>query len=315
MRTPARIPLPFGKAKTRTVIIIGYPNHGKTVFLAGMFWDSFFALAESLQDPAHPYAVRAANARAGDVFFGNAISLSKRNLPPSTPRTPPEPAVLEFSGIPRGDRRRATLNITFYDLPGELVSDEAWLARNAHFLPNTDDIIFIFDPTRSDFASRALQAADLRDRISRLVPGAERRNYLVVLSKMDELRHEDEWAGLLADLWPDAPPTPRDLPGYKQDMDTLSRGLRRWWEESAQGGRGFVARMPSSVRFCALSSLGHEPVWCCPQCDTRPHDRAQNCPTCGAARPAGAPLSLALPPQPFRVRDPLFWIFRAAGVM
>src|SRR5207244_3136306 len=128
----------------RTVVIIGYPNHGKTVFLAGMFWDSFFALSESFQDDRRPYTVRAANARAGEVFFGNAITLSRLALPPSSPRTPPEPAVLEFAGIPGVDGRRRSLRLTFYDIPGEAVSDEEWLLNNAPFLPRTDDILFLF---------------------------------------------------------------------------------------------------------------------------------------------------------------------------
>lgn len=310
-----KLPSPFKKSRARTAIIIGYPNHGKTVFLAGMFWDSFFALSESFQSDTSPYAVRAVNARAGEVFFGNAIALSKFELPPSSPRTPPEPAILDFAGIPNGQKKRANLHVTFYDIPGELVSDEAWLARNAHFLPTTDDIIFIFDPTRSDFASRALQAADLCDRISRLIPGVDKRNYLVVLSKMDELREEDEWAGMLADLWPDNPPTPSGMERYKGEMDTLSRNLRKWWESSAQGGRGLVARMPPSVRFCALSSLGHEPVWQCPQCHSTTPDRFRVCLHCKAERSAAALLSLGAKPRPFRVRDPLFWIFRSAGVM
>ena len=89
-----KLPSPFKKSRARTAIIIGYPNHGKTVFLAGMFWDSFFALSESFQSDTSPYAVRAVNARAGEVFFGNAIALSKFELPPSSPRTPPEPAIV-----------------------------------------------------------------------------------------------------------------------------------------------------------------------------------------------------------------------------
>src|SRR5205085_12705417 len=132
---------------------------------------------------------------------------------------------------------------------------------------------------------------------------------------MDELREEDEWAGMLTDLWPDNPPTPQSMAGYKGEMDTLSRNLRKWWESSTQGGRGLVARMPASVRFCALSSLGHEPVWQCPQCQSKTPDRFRTCLQCKAERPGAALLSLGAKPRPFRVRDPLFWIFRSAGVM
>lgn len=303
------------RRKPRTAVTIGYPNHGKTVFLAGAFWDSFFALSESLEDARRPYAVRAINTRAGEVFFGNALALSRGELPPSTPRTPPEPATLEFSGIPTLRGGRSSLQVTFFDIPGELVSDEEWLMRNADFLPQVTDIIFIFDPTRADFAERSLQAADLSDRIARLIPHVGRRNYLVVLSKMDELRHEDDWAALLEDLWPDAPPRQADLGRYFHEMETLSRELRVWWGDAAHGGKGFVGRLPPSVRFCALSSLGHEPVWTCAGCSRDQPDRLRQCASCAAERQAGTALKLVGLPRPFRVRDPLFWIFRAAGVM
>ncbi len=303
------------KPKDRTAVIIGYPNHGKTVFLAGLFWDSFFALSESFAHDRHPYAVRAANPKAAEVFFGNAITLSKMTLPPSSPRTPPEPAVLEFTGIPTLKGKRQSLKITFYDIPGEAVSDEEWLLENAPFLPAATDILFLFDPTRTDFTVRALQAADLRDKISRLVPGSDKKNFIVVLSKMDELRHENDWAEMIADLWPDDPPRGERLAEYHREMDTLSRMLRDWWLDGAQGGRGFINRVPADTRFCALSSIGHQPSWRCPHCSAMEMDVQQQCSTCGGDRTRDVELRLTRKPAPFRVRDPLFWIFRSAGVM
>jgi hypothetical protein len=303
------------RPKERSVVVIGYPNHGKTVFLAGLFWDSFFALSEAFHDARKPYAVRAANARAGEVFFGNAITLSRLNLPPSSPRTPPEPAVLEFTGIPSLKGGRNSLRLTFYDIPGEAVSDEEWLLDNAPFLPRAHDIIFIFDPTREDFAVRALQAADLRDKIYRLVPGAERKNYIVALSKMDELRRQSDWAGMVADYWPGKPPTGGELKHYFKEMDLLSTVLRDWWADRAQGGRGFVNRVPVNTRYCALSSIGHQPEWECGECGSMQRDADPVCAECRARRNGHSPIRLVRKPEPFRVRDPLFWIFRSAGAM
>jgi hypothetical protein len=305
----------FGRPREQTVVIIGYPNHGKTVFLAGMFWDSFFGLSESFEDARRPFSVRAVNAKAGESFFGNAITLSRGGLPPSSPRTPPEPAILEFCNVPNREGRRQNVRLTFYDIPGEAVADEEWLVNNAPFLPRTDHILFLFDPTRADFLERALQAADLRDKIYRLVPNGDRKNFIVMLSKMDELRHEDEWADMVAEYWPDSCPKPEQLPHYLDQMEKLSTLLRDWWVSPVNGGRGFVNRVPRSTRFCALSSLGHQPVWDCPACSTVQDDQRSICGDCGAERPYGAPLRLARKPVPFRVRDPLFWIFRSAGVM
>jgi hypothetical protein len=297
------------------VVVIGYPNHGKTVFLAGLFWDSFFALSESFGDGPTPYAVRAVNQRAAEVFFGNALTLSRGELPPSSPRTPPEPAVLEFSGIPNLKGKRQRTLITFYDIPGEAVSDEEWLLNHAPFLPRVHDIVFLFDPTRKDFEERALQAADLRDKIYRLVAGSEKKSFIIALSKMDELRHEDSWADIIAEFWPGGSPRADQLGNYWEGMERISRHLRDWWAGSAPGGRGFVARVPKNTRFCGISSLGSQPVWLCTPCGIAQEDSRSLCAHCGRTRPLDAPLRLAGKPQPFRVRDPLFWIFRGAGAM
>ena len=74
-------------------------------------------------------------------------------------------------------------------------------------------------------------------------------------------------------------------------MDKLSKTLRGWWQDPAQNATNLVNALPPNTRFCAVSSLGHPPV------KTDGH------------------LRLTKEPEPFRVRDPLFWIFRAAGVM
>jgi hypothetical protein len=304
------------KPKQRIVATIGYPGHGKTVFLAGLFWDSFFALSGTLQDGRRPYAVRAVNEEASHVFYGNAITLSNQGLPPPNPRDrPPQPAILEFTGVPRAHkgRWRKRIRLTFYDLAGESVTSDDWLRRNAPFLPRAHDIIFLFDPTHPDFSGSALRAAELLDRLYRVAPKSKRRNFIVALSKMDELRAQDDWAEEIDDLWPDDPPSPSDLPHYLHEMDNLSDALPVWWRDQRQA-HNFISSLPKTTRFCALSSLGHPPVWDCPGCNTANPNTLRRCGQCHAAR-GDARLRLTRKPEPFRVRDPLFWIFRAAGVM
>jgi hypothetical protein len=280
----------FGPRR-RTVATIGYPGHGKTLFLASMFWDSFFALADTFQEKRRPYAVRAVTEEAIRVFFGNAQSLHDLELPPPNPRGRPEAAVLEFRGVPhpRGPRRRSIL-LTFYDIAGEVFRDAASTREYAPFITHADDLIFLFDPTRADFS--ALSAAQLVNLVYVVAERSPRKNLIIALSKMDALREQDEWVNLLADLWPDAPPTPEDLPRYLREMDHLSVRLREWWLDPARRADTMIHTLPRNTRFCAFSSLGHAPE----------HD------------PAGR-LRLTEKPRPFRVRDPLFWIFRAAGVM
>jgi hypothetical protein len=296
-------------ARQRVVATVGLQGHGKTVFLASLFRDSFFLLSQTLK----PFAVRAATAKADDVFYGNAQTLQELELPPANPRGKPEPAVLEFSGVPRpGLRRRRSISLTFYDLAGEVFTSDRTAAEYAPFLAEADDVIFLFDPTHEDFS--ALRAARLVDLACRVGVQGKRKNLIVALSKMDELRAQDGWAEIIGGLWPDAPPAQADLPNYFRQMESLSRALRLWWTDPARQSQNLMNALAPQVRFCALSSVGHQPVWDCAQCGATNPSNHGECAQCQAVR-VNVRLRLARTPEPFRVRDPLFWIFRAAGVM
>lgn len=296
-------------SRQRTVATVGLQGHGKTVFLAGLFCDSFFLLSETLR----PFAVRAVSAKADEVFYGNAQMLHDLELPPANPRGKPEPAVLEFTGVPRpGSHRRRDIRLTFYDIAGEVFNQDRTVAEYAPYLAEADDIIFLFDPTHPDFS--ALSAARLVDLVCRATARGRRKNLIIALSKMDELRAQDEWADLIGDLWPDAAPGHNDLSAYFRQMDRLSAMLRLWWSDPAREAQNLMNALPEDVHFCALSSVGHQPVWDCARCRTVNSGRQRECRQCQHTR-TGTRLRLAGKPEPFRVRDPLFRIFRAAGVM
>ena len=160
----------------------------------------------------------------------------------------------------------------------------------APFLANADDIIFLFDPTQPDF--NALSAARLVDLVNRVATSRKQKNLIVALSKMDELRAHDGWAETIGSLWPDDPPSLSALPAYFQQIDNLSQMLHLWWADPERKAQNLINSLPPTTRFCAMSSLGHQPV-----------------------KDENGILRLTRKPEPFCVRDPLFWIFRAAGVM
>ena len=111
--------------KERVIATIGYPGHGKSTFLAGLFWDSFFALSKSFQGGGQPYSVRALNEEASKLFYGNAKILHGRALPPANPRSKPGPAILESKGIPHANRqRRRGIRLIFYDVAGKVFNDD-----------------------------------------------------------------------------------------------------------------------------------------------------------------------------------------------
>jgi hypothetical protein len=314
--------MPIFEPKHRIVATVGYPGHGKTVFLASLFWDSFFALSETFHDEAEPYSIHALTEEASRVFFDNARMLNRLELPPPNPRTMPEAATLEFRGVPSTDDgwslgARKTIHLTFYDMAGELVTSDEWLTKNAPFLPDAHDIIFLFDPLRDDFDESVLMAAELRDRIFRVAPTSKRKHFIIALSKLDELRNHDEWwANLLSTRWSASPPSASALPDYLSQMDDLSNSqlVRSWWMKSARQAHVFVKSLPRTTHFCALSALGHQPVWDCSQCRATNPNTLAKCSQCNTAR-RNASLRLTRKPEPFRVRDPLFWIFRASGIM
>lgn len=278
----------------RTVATVGLSGHGKTVFLASLFWDSFFSLSQSLYCKDEPFSVRAVSARADEVFYANAQILERLTVPPANPRVKTEPAILEFSGIPHAHPRwwrgRSRIRLAFYDIAGEVFARDELAREYAPFLRQADDVIFVFDPTQPDFS--ALTAARLVDLIHRVSAGGRRKHLIIALSKMDELREIDEWQNMVGMLWPDAVPEAGDLESYFKQMAFLSSSLRFWWTDPERQAQNFLSSLPPETRFCAISALGRRP--------TRTEDGR---------------LQLPDKPAPFRVRDPLFWIFRAAGVM
>jgi hypothetical protein len=276
----------------RIVATIGKAGYGKTIFLASLFWDSFFTLSRTFQDGCHPYAVRALTEEGSKVFYGNASLLHDLTLPPANPRAKVDPAVLEFGGVPAPySQQRQSIKLTFHDIAGEVFSSDRLTKEYAPFVANSHDLVFLFDPTQSDF--NALKAAELVNLVHRVAGDSQAQNILIAVTKIDELRERDKWWDDLIADYPDIPPSPADLNyHYFRQMDELSDKLREWWTAPEQEAMGLINNLPSTTRFCALSSLGHRPI----QADD-------------------GSLRLSRKPEPFRVRDPLFWIFRAAGVM
>jgi hypothetical protein len=275
------------KTKERIVATIGRPGHGKSVFLAGLFWDSFFALSSTVS----PYHVSSKDDESRKLFFGNAEALNNRSLPSATVRGKPTPAKLEFNEIPSSkNNRRQSLQLVFYDVAGEVFDDTRQTSEYAPYVTDAHDLIFLFDPTSDDFS--ALSAAKLVEVVYDVAKGGRKKNIIIALTKMDELHARGGWWGTtIRKYWPDPPPTHSDISTYLEQMDSLSAMLRGWWTDPAQNADNMINRLPEDTRFCAVSSLGHAPIL------------------------VDGHLRLTKKPEPFRVRDPLFWIFRAAGVM
>lgn len=302
----------FGQKK-RTVATVGYPGHGKSVFLAGLFWDSFFELSRIFYDEHQPYSVRAITEEANKVFYGNARMLHDLLLPPANPRIRPQPAGLEFRGVPGHDGSRRSIELTFYDIAGEVFNTDSYTREYAPYIAEADDFIFLFDPAHPDF--NALSSAQLIDLVYRNSKRGDKANIIIALTKIDETQPGHEWlTEALGNHWSYPLRSANDLPYYFDQMEALSQILRRWWLDEQQQAHSLIGALPKNTRYSVISSLGHRPVWECVDCQISNSVLLNQCAKCGKPK-AGAIYRLARKPEPFRVRDPLFWIFRAAKLM
>jgi hypothetical protein len=145
------------------------------------------------------------------------------------------------------------VQLIFYDIAGEVFSNDALAREYAPFLAQAEFILFLFDPLHPHF--NILAASQLVDRVYRVTDRDPRKRYLLILSKLDQLRAQDEWAALIDEYWPDAPPTPANLAGYLRDMTAISTLLRDWWQYPARQAANLLHTLPPHTRFCAVSAL------------------------------------------------------------
>ena len=333
---PESISDPEPQIKRRIVATIGDTGVGKTTFLASMFWDSVRKLGKTLKDERRPYFISSVpgdkNEKIFEVFHENAKRLGKKLLPVTTAVLPGVPAPLRFNNVPNCHNLRTSIDLVFYDVSGDSFKTHEAIGRLAPFIARANDFIFLFDPTKEGFDP--FDALELVDRIKNSAGSGQMKNFVVVLTKIDELFARDEWWKSIEREFPEQPPEALspvgyfshqsdpdqgavDLWDYLQQMDALSKKLREWWEADNQEAAMVVSALgadaPEHVHFCAVSALGQQPVWDCRKCQTTNLDTLERCAQCHDAR--NAELRLADYPKPYRVRDPLFWIFREAGVM
>lgn len=158
------------KPKERIVATVGLQGHGKTVFLASLLWECYDKLAENLK----PFHVRAVSPKADEVFHANAQLLDQLKLPEATQRMKSEPAVLRFTNVPHTKtQQRREFRLTFYDIAGEVFTDDRMTNDYAPFLKEATDIIFLFDPTAEGFS--AWWASRIVDRVYRVGRTASER--------------------------------------------------------------------------------------------------------------------------------------------
>jgi len=269
------------------VSVIGFKGHGKTVYLAALYyvlqnfapraWDSFYRQGLTM--------------KTLQMLYENVSLLKRGDLPEKTAQVFPEPNIDRLYKIPQfGDR-----TLLIYDPPGEafdLVDDS--LQRYAGFVKHSRSALFLISLT--DMMDEFGSAEAVADEMYRLLEcynfgmteiGAQHKfqHLIVVYTKADRLLSELGFPSEITKyLETSEVATLHDLPKYIERMQHNSRLLRKFTLETLNA-QGFISNAAAhfvSTEFCAVSSLGSEPV--------------------------GSKLSERIAPR--RVMDPLLWVLK-----
>ena len=274
--------------KSVSVGLVGFPGHGKTVYLTSLFyllkflkqkWEKYYFL--SLDDNTHK------------IMHIHVLLFEDSQLPGRTQANFPEPSLIHFQKIPNfGD-----LFLSAYDTGGDVFYDTLKIAEQGRFVAHSDIVFFNISITECSENGRKWQDSmeSLLDTYVRAVNRMnvkllKKQHLVVVLTKGDSLIETSENRRLspdLADYLTNG--SYEEYVGFKNER-TLRNSLKessklvRGWLINREC-RGFIKAAEDnfrSVKYTLVSSTG--------------------------AAPEGMRLKTKLTPQdPKRVLDPFLW--------
>ncbi|MDM8524848.1 hypothetical protein QUF80_15880 [Desulfococcaceae bacterium HSG8] len=248
-----------------TVGLVGFPGHGKTVYITSLFyllkylrsqWKDYFLL--SLDDNTH------------QVVHHHVPLFENSRLPEATPSNFPTPSLIYFRNIPLfGDRF-----LCLYDTSGEIFEDTRRIPEQGRFVAHSDCVLFnisINDCGR-EWSDRMIELLDIYIRAVHGRMHADIKNYqhlIVVLTKADSLITENSAKVLPGNLLGDMihSGSYKNYINHYEDMDIIGRLKRRseilrsWlFREGDQGFINMARDYFKSVEYTLVSSTGAAPV-------------------------------------------------------
>jgi len=248
------------------VSVIGFGGHGKTVYLASLYyvlqnvvpraWQNFFRQALTLNTLK--------------MLYQNLGLLKSGQMPDPTLLVFPEPNIDRLHSIPKFGNR----TLLIYDPPGEAfeLGEDDSIQRFAGFVKQSPCALFLVSLT--DMMDQFESDDAVADEMHRLLEtynigmtnmGGKTKNQhlIVVYTKADRLLSQSNFPGeVIRCLENSGVDGLSDIPAYVGGMKSNSLLLRNFTAETLKADN-FLNNARTkfkSVEFCAVSALGSEPV-------------------------------------------------------
>jgi Double-GTPase 2 len=263
-----------GRAEPVVVSVIGFPGHGKTVFLCALF---------DYLDDHLPYIWRnnfhslVLDQDSLTQLNDNRNMLRKGELPPPTERDFPRPGIFRLKHMPRPARDNGLppledTTVLIYDPPGEAFRTEDKIVNFASFVKRSNCVLFLIDLAELG-TSIAHGMTQLLNTYVLAMPRMKIRqqsqDLIVVYTKSDEMKVSvPEFASLLErEPWlkdyleEQRPETLADPHKHFEQLEKVSRLLADFTYADLKAANfvGVADDWFASVSYTAVSSLGSAP--------------------------------------------------------
>lgn len=270
------------KIPLATVGMVGFPGHGKTVYVTSLFY-----LIQILGNIWGNYHCRGLDNHTIKDFYQRIDLFKKGQLPQSTPANFPSPSLFYFSGIPYF----TDWFFSFYDTAGEVFEDSQRITQAGRFVAYADVVVLLLNINESGEEWSVTMERLLDTYIKGVydylhVDLRKRQNLVVALSKADMLvgKLPDDIETFLRSGTYEWYTNGQNRRRLIDKLHQCSCNVKTWLQQ--QGCGGFVSKARSnfkSVEYTLISATG--------------------------AAPVGDQLAaLPVPEDPKRVLDPFFWI-------
>lgn len=264
-----------GSAEPVVLSVVGFPGHGKTVFLCALFdyldnhltymWKSFRFYNHVLDQESL------------SLLNNNRRMLRKGELPPPTEQSFPRPGIFRLTNMPHsvggnGLPPLVDTTVLIYDPPGEAFSTEDKIVEFASFVKRSSCVLFLVDLTALG-ESIADEMALLLDTyllgMRRMGIEKKSQHMIVVYTKSDEMKVSvPEFKSFLEQeprlkeyLDQQRPDTLSDPHEHLRQLTEISSLLETFTWSELNAGR-FIHEANdwfASVSYAVVSSLGAAP--------------------------------------------------------